>query len=227
MASFSESFLWLIDGLKDLIQAIGPIGLVIAMIVQAIIAPIPSELILSFAGAAFAEKYGTELGIFLAIVFGSLGSILGAIIAFYIAQKGGRPLVERFVEEDALKFADNLLERYGSWAILVGRLTPFIPFDAVSYGAGLSKGITFRSFIIPTIIGVIPRVVFYVCLGTLIDKGLRSAFELTLLILAITVGFLVFAYYFLLVKYGKRKMVQLEAKETSNMVNGTSSDNRD
>jgi uncharacterized membrane protein YdjX (TVP38/TMEM64 family) len=215
MANLSESFLWVIDALKSLIQTVGPLGLVIAMIIQAVLAPIPSELILSFAGAAFAEKYGIELGLFLAIVFGSLGSIAGAIVAFWIARQGGRPLVEKLVEEDALLFADNLLEKYGAWAILVGRLTPFIPFDAVSYGAGLSKGINFRSFILPTIVGVVPRAIFYCSLGIIIDEGLKTAFELTLFVLATIVGSLVLAYYFLLEKYGK-KVVQSDELAKSN-----------
>lgn len=204
MTSLENLFLGTVKFLKDLIQTIGPIGLFFAMIIQALVAPIPSELILSFAGAAFAEKYGVELGLFLAVVFGSLGSIVGAIFAFWIAQHGGRPLVEKMVEEDALLFADSLLEKYGGWAILIGRLTPFIPFDAVSYGAGLSKGITFRTFIVPTIIGVVPRAIFYCSLGVVIDEGLQTAFELTLFILAGIVGSLVLAYYLLLAKYGKK-----------------------
>ncbi|MFX0114912.1 MAG: TVP38/TMEM64 family protein [Candidatus Hodarchaeota archaeon] len=215
MTSLSDSFLWVIEALKSLIQTVGPLGLVIAMIIQAVLAPIPSELILSFAGAAFAEEYGIELGLFLAIVFGSLGSIAGAIVAFWIARHGGRPLVEKLVEEDALLFADNLLERYGGWAILVGRLTPFIPFDAVSYGAGLSKGINFRSFILPTIVGVVPRAIFYCSLGVIIDEGFKTAFELTLFILAMIVGFLVLAYYFLLAKYGKKALLSTESPKNN------------
>ncbi len=204
MTSLENLFLGTVKFLKDLIHTIGPIGLFFAMIIQALVAAIPSELILSFAGAAFAEKYGVELGLFLAVVFGSLGSIVGAIFAFWIAQHGGRPLVEKMVEEEALLFADSLLEKYGGWAILIGRLTPFIPFDAVSYGAGLSKGINFRRFIVPTTIGVVPRAIFYCSLGVVIDEGLQTAFELTLFILAVIVGSLVLAYYLLLAKYGKK-----------------------
>ncbi|MHA2368620.1 MAG: TVP38/TMEM64 family protein [Candidatus Hodarchaeales archaeon] len=213
MTSLTDAFLWTVEFLKDLIQTIGPIGLFFAMIIQALLAPIPSELILSFAGAAFAEEYGVELGLFLAIVFGSLGSIAGAIVAFWIAQHGGRPIVEKMVDEDALQFADKLLEKYGAWAILIGRLTPFIPFDAVSYGAGLSKGISFRAFIVPTIVGVIPRAIFYCSLGIIIDEGLKSAFELTLFVLAVIVGSLVMAYYLLLAKYGKRASLSIESPQ--------------
>ena len=215
MTRFSETFLWVVDALKDFIQATGPLGLVVAMIIQSVIAPIPSELVLSFAGAAFAEEYGVELGLFLAIFFGILGSIAGAIVAYWIARKGGRPLVERFVEEDALLFADNLLAKYGGWAILVGRLTPFIPFDAVSYGAGLSKGINSRSFLVPTLVGTIPRAIFYCSLGVVIDEGLRTAFELTLFLLAVIVGSLVLAYYYLLTRYGRYKASLEESTQES------------
>ncbi|MFX0090740.1 MAG: TVP38/TMEM64 family protein [Candidatus Hodarchaeota archaeon] len=209
---FSDIFIQIIDTLIRLIQVGGPVGIFFVMIIQALIAPIPSELLLAAAGAAMADKYGTVLGISIAIISASIGSIAGAIICFYIAQKGGRPLVERFIDEKSLIFADQWFERYGIWAILIGRLLPFIPFDAVSYGAGLSK-IRLRDFVIPTTIGIIPRSIFYCSLGHITYQALHQTFELALLFLGVVVGLLVLAWYIIMRKI---KMKVSDQSENSN-----------
>jgi hypothetical protein len=50
-------------------------------------------------------------------------------------------------------------------------------------------------------------------LGIIIDEGLKSAFELTLFVLAVIVGSLVMAYYLLLAKYGKRASLSIESPQ--------------
>jgi len=127
------------------------------MIIQAIAIPIPSELVLIAGGLAFDFPFGWLVG--------ALGSIFAAVIGFYIAQKGGRGLAIKLVGERGINFADNWFNRWGSWAILLGRFAPFIPFDAISYSAGLTS-MKMKKFLIPTIIGTLPRTLFYTILGT-------------------------------------------------------------
>lgn len=179
-----------------LIQVMGPIGLVIAMVAQAIFAPIPSELMLAAAGAAFVKQYGIVVGIAIVVMFGSIGSCLGATAAFYIARKGGREVALKFVSIEEIAFVDDLVERHGVMVILMGRLLPFIPFDAISYGAGLTK-IEYRKFIVPTIIGVIPRAFFYGSVGILFQDQLERNFNMALLLLviAITVAYVMYIQY--------------------------------
>ena len=130
------------------------------MIVQAIAIPIPSELVLIAGGLAFGFPFGW--------IVGALGSIVAAMLGFYISRKGGRSLAIRFVGEKGIKFADNWFNRWGVWAVLLGRFAPFIPFDAISYGAGLTS-MKLKKFIIPTIIGTLPRTLFYTTFGILFD----------------------------------------------------------
>jgi uncharacterized membrane protein YdjX (TVP38/TMEM64 family) len=127
------------------------------MIVQAIAIPIPSELILIAGGLAFDFPFGWLVG--------AAGSIVAALIGFYIAQKGGRGIAIKLVGERGINFADNWFNRWGSWAILLGRFAPFIPFDAISYSAGLTS-MKIKKFMIPTIIGTLPRTLFYTSLGS-------------------------------------------------------------
>jgi uncharacterized membrane protein YdjX (TVP38/TMEM64 family) len=147
-----EILIWVIGSF----QAGGLPLLFVMMIIQALAIPIPSELVLIAGGLAFGVVFGWLVG--------TLGSIVAALLSFYISRKGGRSLAIRFVGEKGIKFADNWFNRWGAWAVLLGRFAPFIPFDAISYSAGLTT-MKLKNFMIPTIIGTLPRALFYASLG--------------------------------------------------------------
>jgi len=138
------------------------------MVIQAIAIPIPSELVLIAGGLAFPFPFGW--------IVGAIGSIVAAIVSFYISKKGGRSLAIKLVGEKGIHFADNWFSRWGSWAILLGRFAPFIPFDAISYSAGLTT-MKLKSFLIPTIIGTLPRTLFYTYLGTYVGITFDALIE--------------------------------------------------
>ncbi|MEM1718115.1 MAG: VTT domain-containing protein [Thermosphaera sp.] len=175
----------------------GFLGFYAAMIVQAIIAIIPSELILMFGGVAFTYIYwpvnlvmGFDYALLVATLVGGVGELTGAVAGFYIARVVGRPIVARLEEKaaeegrgdpeagvlgrfekvvvrtlgDAMLIADNWIERWGAIAVLVARLAPPIPFDAVSYGSGLTK-IRFKPYIAATAVGAFPRALMYTYIG--------------------------------------------------------------
>ncbi len=147
-----DILIWVIDSF----QAGGLPLLFGMMIIQAIAIPIPSELVLIAGGLAFDFPYGWLVG--------ALGSIVAAMLGFYISRWGGRSLAIRLVGERGINFADNWFNRWGVWAVLLGRFAPFIPFDAISYSAGLTK-MKIKNFMIPTVIGTLPRTLFYTSLG--------------------------------------------------------------
>jgi len=138
------------------------------MIIQALAIPIPSELVLIAGGLAFAFPFGW--------IVGALGSIVAALISFYISKKGGRSLAIKLVGENGIRFADNWFNRWGSWAVLLGRFAPFIPFDAISYSAGLTT-MKLKSFMIPTVIGTLPRTLFYTSLGSFFGITFQQLIE--------------------------------------------------
>lgn len=139
------------------------------MIFQALAIPIPSELVLIAGGLAFAFPFGW--------IVGALGSIIAAVVGFYIARKGGRSLAIKLVGEKGIAFADNWFNRWGAWAVLLGRFAPFIPFDAISYSAGLTT-LKLKHFIIPTVIGTLPRTLFYTSLGTFFGVTFQQLIEI-------------------------------------------------
>jgi undecaprenyl-diphosphatase len=154
---------------KGWMAVYGPIGLFTAMIVSSVLSPIPNEVFLAFGGMTMSP--------FSVAFFGALGSTVGAVICFYIARLGGQPLVKRFVKESTLASMNQWFSKWGSWAILLGRIVPLVPFDAVSYLSGLSKTKVAR-FAGLTFLGAVPRCLLYAYIGELI-----AAYNLPVLVL--------------------------------------------
>ena len=106
------------------------------MAVQSACVPIPSEVIMPLAGAALAH---TWMDLVLLATIASLASNIGSIPAYWAGAKGGRPMVERYgsyvlLGKRELALVDKFFDRFGSIAVLVGRMLPgvrtFIAFPA-------------------------------------------------------------------------------------------------
>ena len=139
----------------DFIIATGYPGIFLAMFIEGIFTPIPSELIMPFAG------YLSSTGRFflpLVIVIGSLGAACGSSVAYGIARKVGRPIVERygriiFLDAKKVDQADAWFKRWGNWGILIGHAIPGIR-SVISFPAGIFK-MDFKRFVIFTFMGAL------------------------------------------------------------------------
>lgn len=107
------------------------------MILQAIIAPLPA-FVITFANASL-------FGAFWGGVLSWSSAMAGAALCFVIARLLGREIVEKITGKTVLKKMDAFFLRHGKHTILLCRLLPFVPFDPVSYAAGLTS-IRFRHF---------------------------------------------------------------------------------
>ena len=108
--------------------------------------PIPSAPIALVSGAIYGHTWGT--------VYIVIGALIGAIIAFFIARLVGREVVSRFtgkISVPAWIGSQNSM----TITVLLSRLVPFISFDLISYGAGLTS-IKLWRFSIATLIGLMP-----------------------------------------------------------------------
>ncbi|MBD3340396.1 MAG: hypothetical protein GF353_14875 [Candidatus Lokiarchaeota archaeon] len=132
------------------------------MAIQGLLVPIPSEIVLLAAGMIW--------GFFVGGIMGIIGSMAAGILCFYVSKRGGRPLAEKFVGESALNVADNLIQKYGTGAIVVARFLPFIAFDPISYASGLVD-MDVKKYSIGTFLGSVPRAFFYSWLGA--SLGIR------------------------------------------------------
>src|SRR5262249_50618334 len=125
---------WLAGIVIVVISAGGYVGVVLLMAIESACIPLPSELIMPFAGALvvpeIARQYHTApFSLFWAATAGALGCNLGSVIAYEIGCFGGRPLVEKYgsyiwVSRRDLDMADRFFGRFGSAAVFIGRLLP-------------------------------------------------------------------------------------------------------
>jgi len=173
--------------LNFLVAEYGNAGLTLVMILQTIIAPIPSEAILMFAGAI-------GMNVFDVMLYGGLGTIIGSAFAFLAARYGGRPIVTKLIGDKWIGRIDGWITRYGRKAILVARLLPIVPFDLISYTSGLTS-MSFADYFVATSIGALPRCLFLAYAGLLAGDMMRSlGASLEIIFMLGIVGFFAFAY---------------------------------
>jgi membrane protein DedA with SNARE-associated domain len=133
-------------------DAVGYVGVAVAVALETIVAPIPSEVILPMAGWKVSQSAadpsvvepltGLPWNIPMAVAFATLGSLAGALVGYAIGAWGGRPILDRWgryvgIGAEDLDRADRWFEKYGSWAVFLGRMVPLVR-TFVSYPAGIS-----------------------------------------------------------------------------------------
>ncbi|HLL97951.1 MAG TPA: TVP38/TMEM64 family protein, partial [Rubrobacteraceae bacterium] len=148
-----------IAGLRDYILSFGlwaPVASCFLMVLQALVAPVPSFLITFANGLAFGVFWGWMLSLF--------GHVLAAAVCFGISRSLGRMPVEVLVGKTGLQSADRWFAKWGIYAIFVGRLIPGVAFDVISYAAGLTR-MRFGNFLAATALGIFPQTFLYSYLG--------------------------------------------------------------
>ena len=138
------------------ISAGGYAGVALLMAIQSACIPIPSEVIMPFAGYALAHS---QWQLIILATVASLASNLGSIPAYWIGAKGGRPTIERFgryllLSKRDLDMADHFFGRFGSITVLIGRMLPIVR-TFIAFPAGVAKMNQFR-FHLYTFIGSWP-----------------------------------------------------------------------
>ena len=136
--------------------ALAPVVSAILMVFQSVIAPLPAFLITFANGTLFGFWWGSLLS--------WSSSMVGAAFCFYIARYLGIQRVTRLISQPAVEKANDFVEKYGTYAILIARLMPFISFDVISYFAGATR-MRFPGFWIATGIGQLPATLVYSYLG--------------------------------------------------------------
>ena len=115
-------------------------GVALLMAIESACIPLPSEIIMPFAGYLVSTG---QFNLFAAATAGAIGCNLGSIVAYEIGKRGGRPMAEKFgryvlVGPDELDMAERFFARWGSWAILIGRMLPVIR-TFIAFPAGVAR----------------------------------------------------------------------------------------
>ncbi len=112
----------------------------LAMVLQSACIPIPSEVIMPFAGYRLGHSL-TDIVILATVA--SLASNLGSIPAYWLGSVGGRPMIERYgryilLNRHDLDLADRFFDKFGSLAVLIGRMLPIVR-TFIAFPAGIAK----------------------------------------------------------------------------------------
>jgi membrane protein DedA with SNARE-associated domain len=139
-----------------LIESLGYWGVFLGMTIESACIPLPSEIIMPFAGYVVWEGKMTLWGITLV---GALGNLFGSLIAYYVGLKGGRPLLEKYgkyilITKSKLNLADEWFAKYGHEAVLISRVLPGVR-TFISLPAGITH-MDLKKFIIYTFLGSLP-----------------------------------------------------------------------
>src|ERR1700733_9428388 len=110
------------------IAAGGYLSVALLMSIQSACIPIPSEAIMPLAGYALAHS---QLDLIILATVASFASNLGSIPAYWVGARGGRPMVERYrsyllLSRRDLDRVDHFFARFGSIAVLIGRMLPIV-----------------------------------------------------------------------------------------------------
>lgn len=135
-------------------------NITLLMTIESSFIPFPSEIVIPPA-AYVASKPESHLNIFLVVLFGTLGAIIGALINYYLALWLGRPIIYKFADSklghlcllssEKIKKAEDYFNNHGKVSTFIGRLVPGIR-QLISIPAGLAK-MNLGSFILYTTLG--------------------------------------------------------------------------
>ena len=159
---------FLANFVKDIISTLGYPGVFLAMAIESACIPLPSEVIMPFAGFLVYQDSRGVLALVLVAVVGALGNLAGSLLAYWVGARGGRPLVERYgryvlLSHHDLDVADRWFARYGRGTVFFTRLMP-VARTFISFPAGISR-MKLATFSIYTFLGALPWSLFLAFIG--------------------------------------------------------------
>ena len=151
--------------LQQLYGAFGYLGVGLAMAIESAMIPLPSELILPFAGFMVSDPTqiepitGQPWGFWIVVIVATIGNTLGSLIAYAIGAYGGRPFLERYgryllIREHEIEAADHFFAKYGAPTVFFGRLLPIVR-TFISFPAGVTR-MPLGKFIVFSTAGALP-----------------------------------------------------------------------
>lgn len=171
----------------DSLGTLGPLVYVLIYIAAVVLA-VPGSIITIMGSLLFGSLVG--------VVSVSIGSTIGASLAFLVARYMARDfMVERFSDNDRIQKLDKLTQEHGAIMVAITRLVPLFPFNLLNYGFGLT-GVPFWTYVFWSWICMLPGTVLYV-VGTdavastvsqgRLPYGLIGVFVITVVLITVLV----------------------------------------
>ncbi|HEY7590145.1 MAG TPA: DedA family protein [Candidatus Limnocylindrales bacterium] len=135
--------------LNGLYGAVGYAGVLVAMAIESAMIPLPSELILPYAGFLVSDPSQLEpltrgpWNYWIVVVAATIGNTIGSVIGYFIGARGGRPFLERYgkyllIRPHEIELADRFFQRYGAATAFFSRLLPIVR-TFISFPAGVAR----------------------------------------------------------------------------------------
>jgi membrane protein DedA with SNARE-associated domain len=134
----------ILNFIQQVYNAIGWPGVVLLSAIESACIPLPSELILPFAGwMLIADKQLGMEYLLLAGFCGAVGNVIGSLIAYWVGVKGGRPFLQRYgkyflISQHEIDIADRWFHKYGEAITFFSRLLPVVR-TFISFPAGIAR----------------------------------------------------------------------------------------
>ena len=181
------------------VERLGYGGVFVGMTLESTGLPLPSEIIMAFAGYLVWEGRLTLLGITLA---GTLGCLAGSLIAYGIGAYGGRPLLERygkyvFIRASELDRGEQWFAKHGESAVFISRLLPVVR-TYISFPAGIVR-MDVKRFSVYTALGSLPFCFVFAYVGVMLGphwehiRGLFRYVNIAVIVgLVVLIGYLIY-----------------------------------
>lgn len=199
---------WGTNLILDWISALGYPGILFLMALESACMPVPSEIVMPFAGYLVYEGT-TSMSFWGVVFFGSLGCTVGSIAAYAVGYYAGRPLILRYgryilIREKHLITAEKWFEKYGDKATFIARLLPVIR-TVISLPAGISK-MDFKKFVFYSFAGSVPWTLMLAYVGYWLGPNWESVVGVFrgLDIVVVVAAALVIGYYLVRIRNGRR-----------------------
>jgi len=152
-----------VEDVKNYISSFGKLAPLVytVMFTLSALTLFPDSVLAISGGMIFGFYYGT--------IYTIIGAILAASLAFFLSRILGKNIVNKFLKNNKLKVI-NAVENKGFISVLALRLIPLIPFDIISYGAGLTK-VSYVDYITATALGIVPGVLIYINIGNQVGSS--------------------------------------------------------
>jgi membrane protein DedA with SNARE-associated domain len=172
------------------------------MAIESAMIPLPSELILPYAGFLISDPTkiepitGQPWSFWITVIVATIGNTLGSLVAYAIGAYGGRPFLEKYgrymlIRPHEIEAADRFFERFGAATVFFGRLLPIVR-TFISFPAGVTR-MPLGKFIVFSTAGALPWSIALVWAGVQLGSNWATIREILkpfdLLILIGCIGF--------------------------------------
>lgn len=168
-------------------------ALFVTMALENMNVPIPSEIILGFAGFLVSQQI---FSFWPTVIVATIAGVVGSLLSYWIGATSGRLFLLKIAEKNSftnkkLQIADAWFKKYGGLAVFTGRLLPGIR-TFISLPAGISH-YPLVQFVIYTIIGTIPWTLMLIYIGDLLGENWHELLNYKLELTLFSIGVLIIA----------------------------------